>query len=162
MRTRGTLAPVIYFVNEGRISGSNSDEEIGWITLAPYSEARTPEGHSRHEAGTLSEVDTLQKRMQEQEHRKLEKELQLDENHMREARAKVRDSLYSRMVSSSTSEYERDFIKAWMELRDQKRRDYFRQRLEEHQCFITAREMDLHGRSGNEERYKGTLNEHGK
>lgn len=162
MRAAGTLSPVIFYCNHGQVAGSKSEQDIGYISLAPYSDHPTPPGHSRHEAGTLTQVDELQKRLQEQEHRRLEKELQFDHEHMEEGRKRIAENLRAKMVSSSTSAYEREFIELWLKLRDEKRRERHKQRLTEYQMFITAREMDLHGRGGGEEVYKGTLNEHGK
>jgi predicted ThiF/HesA family dinucleotide-utilizing enzyme len=98
-------------------------------------------GFELREAGTLSEIDRLQKRMQEQEHERLQKEFEHEEITLADARKSVRDNLISRMVSSSTGEYEKDFIRSYLMLRDEKREEY-QKRFFTDQCYFTMREYD--------------------
>jgi hypothetical protein len=126
----------------------------GRIIIAPesidtdYSHARksydlkySNEGWMWREAGTLSEVDALQKRLCELEQRRIEKMIEVDDSVKSRIRQMTSDVLFARMASSSTSPWERDFIKSYLQLRDDKRSKY-QQRLLEHNSFIYAREYD--------------------
>lgn len=125
-RAMGTLTPIIYFVNRD-----------GNISLPPVSDCPTPRGYERREAGTLAEVDALQSRLQDQERRQLEEEHMLDEARWGAVRQRVSDNLRQRMVSADTSPYERDFISAYLELREEKRAKY-QQRFS---CDLAARSV---------------------
>lgn len=144
-RKFGTLEPIIYFENSR-----------GDIVMPPdtpsaryfYSEKRDARGltYRDHgfewrEAGTLEEVDRLQKRLNDHERRKAEAAAERDEEKYRERSRSVRDSLYGRMVSSSTSPYEKEFIKYYLQLREEKRERH-RQRFLEATSYLWAREMD--------------------
>lgn len=136
MRTLGTLEPVIYFVNH-----TDPRRPEGYVVLAPFSSFQTPEGHSREEAHTLAEVDVLQKRLIEQEQRTIESEYFYNEALVATQRQEIRDRLYARMVSSSTSEYEKEFIQLYLQLREDRRAKY-RQTFLERTMYLRAREMD--------------------
>jgi hypothetical protein len=146
-RARGTLEPIIYF-----------EREDGYVILPAY-DAGHPEqakrvfdlryrNHAterwmwRETDGTLSAVDALQKRLIDQERRRTETMM---ENHtmVREAsRRAVRDSLYQRMVSSSTSTFEREAIRYYLDAREAPERDKFGNAITQHQWYLWAREMD--------------------
>ncbi len=98
-------------------------------------------GWELREAATLDAIDRLQKHMQEQERRASERNLEHEENLLAQQRKSVRDRLISRMVSSATSAYEREFIQHYLMLRDEKREEY-RKRFMQDQCYFEAREYD--------------------
>jgi len=146
MRTLGTLEPVIYFVNH-----TDPRRPEGYVVLAPYSSFATPPGHSREEARTLAEVDKLQSRLIEQEMRATEADWLYNETLTAGKRKAVEDSLRTRMVSSATTPYEREFIELYLQLRDEKRAKY-QQRFMERTMFLHARENDTpRGRGVDEE-----------
>lgn len=147
MRKRGCIEPVVYFVAHHCPKGHPE----GYIMLAPYSSYPTPEGYSYHEADTLAAVDVLQSRLQEQEAREWEAERTMDEAQFHARRQKVRDSLYARMTSGSTGQYEKDFIREWLKLRSEKRRRYS-DAFEHRHAYLYAREFDTPGRRADEER----------
>lgn len=144
-RTLGTLSPVVYFVNH-----RDPRHPEGYLMPAPYSSMSTPEGYSRHEACTLREVDALQRRLYEQAYREREAALEKDDAQWRARLERVNDSLYASLASSSTSEYEKEFIRLYLRLRDDKRERY-RQRFMEFVLFNHARENDLGDRRADEE-----------
>jgi hypothetical protein len=146
MHKLGTLTPCIYFVNH-----RDPRHPEGYIMLAPYTDCPTPEGYSRHEAGTLADIDTLQRRLLEQCQREWEQEMSLDEAQWRSRWDAITDRLHARLVSSSTSEYDKAFIREYIKLRVEKR-DRHRQRFTERTAYIYAREMDLGSRRADEER----------
>src|SRR5882724_4678591 len=140
MRKPGCIEPVIYWQHPD-----------GHLTLAPFSSAPTPEDCNRYEADTLAAVDTLCARLCQQEHEAAEREMRQDMN-FREPREKaIRDRLYQRMTSGSTTEYEREFIKLYMQLRDERKRETYRQRYKEYSWYLHAREHDLGSRRADEE-----------
>jgi len=129
-RAFGTLEPVVYYTNLK-----------GEISLPPTSDTSTPRGWQREEAHTLAEIDALQRRLQQAEYDRVEKEVQHDEQAFAAAREKVRSNLLAKLVSSSTSEYEREFIRLYLQLRDDKRAQYA-QRLREYHAYLEIREFD--------------------
>lgn len=145
----GSLDPVVYFQNSR-----------GEIVLPPdstlaryfYEGARDSNGKTYRdlgfewrEAGTLAEVDDLQRRLVEQDRRSNEAGAERDEALRGESWRRVGDRLRARMVSSSTSTYEREFIGLYLRLRDEKRAKH-RQRWLERVSYLWAREMDASSR----------------
>lgn len=146
-RAVGSLEPIIYF-----------ERDDGYCVLPCY-DAGCPEQAREvfdrrfknnleekwrwRETGTqLRDIDEFQKRLVEQETRRNEVQLH---NHgiMRDAiRKSVRDSLYSKMVSSSTSPFEREAIGYYLDMRDDVTRDKWRTQIEASQCYLWAREQD--------------------
>jgi hypothetical protein len=93
------------------------------------------------EASTLPEIDRLQKRLADQELFEAQKKINVNEL-MRERVFKATgEALRSQMVSSGTSQWEKDFIREYLRLRGEKR-DKYRDALSHHNYFIQAREMD--------------------
>lgn len=127
----GTLN-VIYFVH--------ADNHR--IMLAPYTGFPTPYNHTREVANTLTEVSTLQRRLQEQERRDAEREYITGESKMEALSQVIRDKLYARMASSATTEYEKDYIRAWLELKDEKKRQRYAEIFHLRQHYLWALEMD--------------------
>jgi hypothetical protein len=133
----GSLSPIIYFENSaGDISLPPTTEDA--LRLKSEMSGR---GYNLCEAGTLSEVDRLQKRLQEQELNARHAELERDEVSRGVIRAGVRQRLLDRLVSSSTGEYEKEFIKAYLMLREEKR-EHWRRRFLGDVCYLTVREFD--------------------
>ena len=138
----GTLN-VIYFVH--------ADNKR--ITLAPYTSFPTPYNHTREVANTLGEVSVLQRRLQEQERRDMEREYIQSESKMEALSQVIRDRLYARMASSATTEYERDYIRAWLELKDEKKRARYAEIFHLRQHYLWALEFDsARNRRSDEER----------
>jgi len=142
----GSLSEVIYFRNH-----RDPAHPPGYLMLAPYSEFRTPDGYSREAARTLGEIDALQRTLISQERRDCEQEILHDEAVLSRKVMEVTDRLRQRMVSSSTSPFERDFIELYLQLREEKR-DRHRQRFMERTMYLHARENDApRGRDDNSE-----------
>jgi hypothetical protein len=133
----GRLDPVIYFENsQGEISMPPTTDDA-----LRLKEEMGRRGWEMREAGTLPEVDRLQKRLQEQEYKSRQGELEHEEVAFSEVRRQVRDRLIARMVSSSTRPYEREFIRNYLMLREEKRVKYQKRFLAD-ECYITVREFN--------------------
>jgi hypothetical protein len=136
MRKLGSLEPVFYFVNH-----TDPTRPPGYLMLAPYSACPAPAGWSREYADTLPDVDRLQKRLQEQEFRAMEAEGERSLNAFRAKQDELRVKLHDKMVSSSTSPWERDFLRGYLMLAEERRAKY-RQRFMERNMYLWAREND--------------------
>lgn len=142
----GSLAAPVYFVNQ-----CDDKYPTGYYILAPYSSFPTPHGWLRYEADDLRQVDRLQKILLQQELDRAQRENIREEMVFGPLRQIVRDRLYARMTSSSCSEYEKDFIREYLKLREEKRRKH-EERFRHTTLYLHAREMDSRqGRKPNEE-----------
>lgn len=138
---RGTLRPCVYFKR-----GSD-----GFIILAPMEiggglelarkvyELKYKNGWGWGEASTLSEVDKLQQQLAEQEIRKVEHRVGVDSFVRERIFRETGDALRSQMVSAATSQWEKDFIRCYLQMREEKRNKY-RSELTNHNYYIYARE----------------------
>lgn len=140
MNKPGTLN-VVYFVHSN-----------GHVTLAPYTAFPTLPDCIRETANTLAEVDRLQKRLVAQERAQLERESQYEEATFGARQEVIRNKLYARLSSCVTTQYEKDFIREWLKLRDDSKRHKHAQILEHAQMYLHAREFDTPGRRSDEER----------
>lgn len=142
-RALGTLDPVIYFQNAS-----------GHILLPPVEIGKGPvearrlyeqryrgHGYEWREAGTLAEVDTLQNRMVEQEQRILTHQGQVMDDAREKVRRETSSNLRQRMASGNCSAWEREFIQHWLNLREDKRKQYT-QRFTERNMYLWAAAFD--------------------
>jgi hypothetical protein len=139
----GTLTPVVYFVRRTDMFAILAPAEVGGgmeLARMVY-DRRYKRDWLWCEATTLQEVDKLQKRLANQEIFEAEKKIAVNSAVRERVYKATGDQLRQRMCSSSTSAWERDFIKAYLQLREDKR-DKYRQSLEHRNMFILAREMD--------------------
>jgi len=139
-RKPGCVAPVIYFRYPN-----------GHLTLAPFSDCPTPDGAIKEEADTLPAIDRLVDTLRKQEYENSQREMNYDMNLFAARDKEIRDRIYQRMTSGSTSEYEKEFLRYYMELRDERKREKHRQRYMEAQWFLHARENDLGDRPADKE-----------
>lgn len=140
----GRLNPIIYYENaKGDITLPPTTEDARYFYEAPDYQGASyrSKGFEIREAGTLAEVDRLQRRLVEIEQRKMGAAAAHDELVSAELWNKRGEDLRGRMVSSTTSEYEKDFIRLYLQVRDDKRARH-RQRWLEAQMYLEAREMD--------------------
>ncbi len=145
---RGTLSSPIYFErSDGQIDIPVYEAGHPEIARKVFESARykyhpTEKWEWREDCHSLSDIDRLNDRLVEQEVRQNEamygSHMQLREM----VRARVASSLRQKMCSSSTSPYEREFIAAYLALRDQKQRDKYGQALLHRNYFLMAREYD--------------------
>lgn len=150
----GSLDAPIYFVNH-----ADPAHPPGYIMLAPYSDFATPFGYVRHIADDLPAVDRLQKQLQEQEYREWERESARDLEMLKTRFTASRDRLYARMTSSACPPYERDFIRGYLQLQDEKREKH-RRNFECRAAYLWARENDIpKGRHANEESFNSDRHE---
>jgi hypothetical protein len=143
----GSLEAVLYFKNH-----RDPNHPPGYLMLAPYSDFQTPAGYSREYARTLGEIDKLQFTLCAQERRDCEQEMLHDEAVLGRRYAEMTDKLRQRMMSGATTPYDRDFIEAYLKLREDKR-DKHRQRFMEREMYLHARENDTpNNRNTNDEK----------
>ncbi len=143
MNKPGTLN-VVYFVHSN-----------GHVTLAPYTSFPTLPDCIREVANTLPEVDRLQKRLIDQELRQMEAERCYEESTFGARQQVIHDKLYARMCSSSTNQWNRDFLCEWLKLRDEKKREKYAQIYEHTNLFFHAREFDSKpGRKSDSEEFR--------
>ncbi len=138
----GSLKPAIYF-----------ERKDGFIILAPAEKGRDdlarmvyekrygPLGWEWREARTLPDLDRLEKRLIAQEEAQAAKMIEANANVRDMVRKAVGSALRQQMISATTTPYERDFIAAYLELREQKR-DKYRDRLTHHNLGLMARNYD--------------------
>jgi hypothetical protein len=141
----GSLSPIVYFENargEIVLPPSASEARLFYEGVRDASGKTYRDwGFEWREADSLAKVDDLQNRLVEQDRRQAEGAAERDERRFAAGWARVRDNLYSRMISSSTSEYEKEFIRLYLELREDKRARH-RQRWLERTSYLWCREMD--------------------
>ena len=150
----GTLTPVIYFLCAE-----------GHAVLAPYSDYDTSACEYLHPstglrcglpchregADSLPAIDKLQAKLTRQENAKFAFEKALDEAQIEAGRRRVTESLKARLYSAVTPEAEKDFIRAYLELREEKRARHHA-KWEAYNVYIHAREHDIGNRRPDEER----------
>ena len=139
----GTLNPIIYFK---RFSD-------GYVILAPHERGHGPEVarmlfDTRYhkewewcEAGTLAEAQRLEKQLIEQGLRERDHMASVVGAEREQIKRQTHSNLYQRLCSSATSEWEKQFIRAWLML-DESKRDKYSQRLKEHNEYLWALQMD--------------------
>jgi len=140
MRKPGTVAPLVYFRYPN-----------GHLTLAPFSECPTPDGSIREEVDTLSAIDKVVDILRRQEHEQAEKEMRYDMNLFRQRDQEIRDRIYARISATATTEYEREFLREYLKLRDERKRTLYKQRFLEAQYYLYARENELGERAADKE-----------
>lgn len=151
----GTLTPVIY-----------TECAAGHIVLLPYSDCPTPSGCEylapvtsqrcglavhREGADTLAKIGKLERRLTAQENSKLEAEAVADHNMRGAALQRVRDNLLQKLYSSATPEAERDFIREWLKLSDERRARH-EAKYAAYSVYVHAAHYDLGNRRADEER----------
>jgi len=132
---KGTFSSIVYFESPtGKISlpgtaDSNERGQNGWL---------------RKEANTLQAVDELQRRMEEQDRRELRGLLERDEAVFERKRGITRSNLLKTLTSGSTTPYEREFIREYLTM-SQDRKKKFYNKDKEIQAYFMAREYDDQG-----------------
>ena len=142
MRKPGCIEPVVYFRYPD-----------GHVNLAPYTSFPTPDNAIREEADTLNKVDELLVILQRQELERGEREMEAEEDRFAPGRQSVRDRIYARITSGQTTEYEKEFLKLYLQLRDDRKRQRYQQRLLEYHMYLYARENDLGSRRADTEEF---------
>src|SRR5580693_6641670 len=99
----------------------------GTLLLPPSDNIPCPPDCIDREANTLAEVDALQRRLQAATYERCQRELANDEAAFSEARSRVVANITTRIASSATTQYEKDFLREYIKLREEKR-DKHRQR----------------------------------
>lgn len=142
-RAMGTLSPVIYFENvDGHILMPPQEKGQGEeLPRRLFEQLYKKKGYDWKEAGTLDAVDRLQSRLIEQEQRVLTRQGFVMDQAREQARKQTTSRFLQTLASSSTSEYEKEFIRLWMDMSEDKRKIYT-QRFTERNMYLEAREFD--------------------
>ena len=148
MRKPGCVEPVIYWVN-----GADPNHPIGYIMLAPYTGCPPLPGYREEYADTLSDIDKLERKLQEQDRQEHFKEYLKDQTLLAKKDAEIRDKLRQKMLRSDCTPYERDFIELYLQLRDDKKKEKYRQLFLEHTSYLWARHNDVGNRKADEESF---------
>ena len=142
-RAIGSLDPVIYFENEaGHIL--LAPQEIGHgleVARRLYGERYRHQGFQWREAGTWPEVTKLQQRLIDQETAVLKAQGEKMDQARERARKSTASNMRQRMASKDCDPWERDFLAAWLDLRESKRDEYVK-RFTERNLYLFAVEMD--------------------
>lgn len=99
------------------------------------------QGYQWRETGTLKDVQDLQRRWVEQEMKVRRHMGFYDETVRKKVHAEVAGRLRQRMASSSSTPFERDFIAAWLDLRESKQDEYTK-KWEDMHFYSQALEFD--------------------
>lgn len=157
----GTLSPTIWWENAKEvihIHGCPINKHIlippteigdgGRLARMLFEDNRIPgrlsykdRGYQWNEARTLREVQTLQNRWEEQEMRVLRHMGHYDHEVRKKVHSEVAGRLRQTMSSSSTSQFERDFIRLWLDLRNDKQ-DQYTKKWEDKIMYSQALEFD--------------------
>jgi hypothetical protein len=113
----------------------------GTISLPPEDSTPCPPGYDRREANTLAEVDRLQSRLQRATYERCQRELMRDEQACAESRERARASITARIASAATTDYEKEFLREYIKLREEKR-DKYRQKFACDVAYLEMREND--------------------
>lgn len=133
----GKIKPILYFVNaQGYIHLLPTDEDS-----KRFRKQLKKLGFEMQEADTLRQAEWLQKTMQEQLYNEQQAELARDEAMTTYRRQQVKDRLTAKMNSSSTNQTEKDFIRCWLVMRDQKH-DIMKKRFTSQIGHLDALEFD--------------------
>lgn len=141
MRKPGSIEPIVFF-----------KDAKGKLMLAAYSAQPTPEGYSREYADTLPAARELEKRLQQQDRDEMEREGIRDLLATSARRKAVRDRMYASINSSATSEYDKEFLRLYIQLDDSKTA-LFEQRWLERTSYLHSLHYDSpKDRAADEER----------
>lgn len=138
---RGNLRPVIYFQSSSGYCVL-APQEVGHdLSLARRMYSERYRDWEWREAGTWTEVSSLQSRLQQQalDERKQHRDVSMASYD--NAKKKTAEELRQRMQSAGCDEYEREFIRLWLDMAPDKRTKY-EQRFMERQNYLWACEMD--------------------
>jgi hypothetical protein len=137
MRKPGCTEPVYFFVNR-----TDPNHPPGYLMMSPYSDCPAPPGYTLESVDTLPAIRRLEKMLQRQEHQRVESEVGYERSMLEQGIKENRDRIYRQLASSETSQWEKDFLRDWIKLRDEKRDEYFQQRYLEHQMMLWALHND--------------------
>jgi hypothetical protein len=96
------------------------------IQIPPTDDIRCPKRYIECEANTLREVDILRDKLVQRRREEIEREGRHDEAAFAEERRIVIQSLTTKMQSSTTSPYEKEFIRLYLQLRDDEKREKYK------------------------------------
>jgi hypothetical protein len=139
---QGSLKPCIYYERaDGFIVLAPAEKGDDTLARAIYEKKYAAHGWEWRECRTLHDLDKLEKRLIAQEEKQARKMIEANAQVRTHVRDAVRWALKERMVQQDTSNFEKQFIEAYLKLHDEKR-DKFRDALLQHNWGIMARNYD--------------------
>jgi hypothetical protein len=154
MRKPGCIEPVWFFVN-----AQDPAHPPGYILLVPYTgggdrcECPTPAGYRLEYADTLPAVDILERKLQQQERDGAIAEGVRESQTFAGIQSQIRDRIYEHIKSSATDEYNREFLRLWLQLSDERKRKKYSQLFLERESYLWARHNDIGNRSASSEEF---------
>jgi hypothetical protein len=131
MRAPGQIEPVVFF-----------KDRDGKLMLAAYTAQPTPDGWMREEASTLPAARDLERRLQAQDRAEMEREGIRDHEATAARRKAIRDRMYALINSSATTEYDKEFLRYYIQLTDDKAAAVFEQRYLERATYLHSLHYD--------------------
>jgi len=139
----GTLSPTIFFERkDGYVIMPPAEIGNPALTRQIYEQVYRKKGWEWREVSTLHDVDKLQAKLEHQEMVRIGHMLDVHDRCREHVRSAVAENLRRRMVSAATSEWEREFIAHYIKLREEPKRDRYRQALMHRNYYLWAREQD--------------------
>ena len=149
----GYIEPVVYFVCT-RPELTNPQRPLNYHLIAPYTGCPNPDGYERREARTLPEARTLERTLVQQEREGWEQEAEVEQAKFAQVSQEIRDRLYARMTSSTTDEWEREFIRLYLQLRDERKAEKYAAIYQQRHAYLHALHFDTpKGRGVDEETF---------
>ena len=139
----GTISATIYFERkDGYIIMPPAEIDNPALTRQIYELHFRTKGWEWRETHTLHDYDKLQEKLVHQEMVRIGKMLDVHDRCREYVRSAVTENLRRRAVSVGTSPWEREFISHYLKLREEPKRDRYRQALMHRNYYLWAREMD--------------------
>lgn len=133
----GKIKAIVYFKNlQGQVKLLPSDEES-----FRFKRMMIKMGFIMMFAETLAEARKLQKELQDQLHTEQQVELERDEAVTSIRREQIRQRMTMRLTQPGITNYEKDFIRMWLVVREQKH-DLFKKRFTQQIGNLDALEFD--------------------
>lgn len=114
----------------------------GTIFIPPDHTTPTPDGMIRRECQSISEVHALERRMQQEARDRAEQEAEGELARTLERQRQIRRHIMTSIESSSTSQYDKDFLRAWCQLRDDKRREHYKRLFQQREAYFESLHYD--------------------
>jgi hypothetical protein len=94
------------------------------------------------EANTIAEVESLERRLRAKVKADAEIEIAGDEARCAAERQRIRSNLQAAIASAATDQYTKDYLRAWIALRDQKRREKYKSTFQQREAYFEALHYD--------------------
>lgn len=118
------------------------ERKDGAILIPPTSDIPCPPNCIERYCNSIRDVESLVRRMQQAAMDEADRAGVRHQIVWEPKLKAIRDSLISKMHQAGVSQYERDFIEAWMKLRDEKKKEHYARLFEQRRVIAEALEYD--------------------